>query len=404
MKILHGVWNLIRGGSEGQCAQTVGRLAVSESSSRKNEDATYVCRVAVFRKEGYYLDAVEKACGSVYHYDVRRAVSVRTVRHIIKLSRYMRAEHIDLYHAWDMDAVLYGCPAAVLAGIPFITSRRDMGQIYPRYKCMLAERWDRKAAAVVVNAEAIKNQCIQRGVGEDKIYRIDNMVDPALFFSQRGNEGNPPSPRLWRARRLDNSTIRLVIVSRLDPEKDVGMALRGIQQLCEKNRGIELVIAGDGVERQALEHLAKSLGIQEHVKFLGDVTDVPHLLDEADIGVLTPSRNEGLSNSIIEYMCAGLPVVATDCGGNRELIEHDKGGFIVPVGDDQELALSLEALIRDSALREVMGQYNRRQAEQRFHPDRVIEQYVDMYDRVLLTTKTTEQENVLSRRHGDTGR
>ena len=118
-KVCSVVWNLIRGGTEGQCARIA--MAMAESGA--------VHRVAVFRREGFFVDAVEAACGPVYPFNIRRFLGGDTRRCIATFADWLRENDIDLVHTWDMDANLFASRAARRAGLPFLTSRRDLGEI-----------------------------------------------------------------------------------------------------------------------------------------------------------------------------------------------------------------------------------------------------------------------------------
>jgi glycosyltransferase involved in cell wall biosynthesis len=317
------VWNLIRGGTEGQCARAVLALAAQQVDGR----------VAVFRREGYFLDTVERACGPVQIVDIHRLAAPHTLGEVVRLVRFIRRERIDLVHTWDADAAIFGALAARLAGRPLITSRRDLGEIYPGWKQRLLARADRRAVAVVANAEAIKRRFIAPDLPAERIEVIPNIFDLADFralatrpFSR--SDALPPGRRI-------------VAVARLDPEKDTGLLLRAFVPVAAACEDVSLVIAGDGIERTRLEQESRALGLGARVTFLGDVREVPALLACCDLAVLTPRANEGLSNSILEYRAAGLPVIATDCGGNAELIESGRTGSIIPVGDATALTAAL---------------------------------------------------------------
>jgi glycosyltransferase involved in cell wall biosynthesis len=101
------------------------------------------------------------------------------------------------------------------------------------------------------------------------------------------------------------------------------------------------------------------------------------------VGALTPSRNEGLSNTILEYMAAGLPVVATDCGGNKELVREGEGGFVVKSGDAEALAGGVIDLLRKPARRKAMGDFNRKRVAAEFQPGAVGVRFEAVYQEVL---------------------
>ncbi len=360
-RVLHVVWNLIRGGTEGQCARVAMELA------RRGG----VQHVAAFRREGFFLPAVEQTCGPVREVGIPGLFKPGVFSAIGRWAEGIRAARYDLLHTWDADAAIFGQYAAARAGIPLITSRRDLGQIYPWYKRALLQRADVRAAAVVANARAIADHFAKRGIARDKFRVIPNILDLPEFDALSGRA--LPFPVNW------NPDQTVVMVARLDPEKDHATFLRAAARVLARRPGAEFVLAGDGVERPRLERLAGELGLTARVHFLGEVTDVPALLRHAAVGALTPSRNEGLSNTILEYMAARLPVVATDCGGNCELVDSPRGGVIVRPGDDAALADAILALLHDPDRRRASGEHNRARVEADHRPAKVADQFMAMY-------------------------
>jgi glycosyltransferase involved in cell wall biosynthesis len=139
-----------------------------------------------------------------------------------------------------------------------------------------------------------------------------------------------------------------------------------------------LEIAGDGAERFALEQLAASLQLENHVKFLGEIHDIPSLLCRASLFVL-PSRTEGISLTILEAMASGLPVVATSVGGNPEVVVHERTGILVPAGDPEALASNLMWIARHPRDGEAMGRAGRERVEACFDCRRMVAQYERLY-------------------------
>ena len=364
-KVLHIVYNLIHGGTEGQCA----RLALALARQRHSQ------RMAVFRREGFFLVPIERVCGPVYEVGIRRMATIETFRKLRDLKNRIKEWNIELVHCWDADAAIFGSIAASWAGIPYITSRRDLGQIYPEYKLWLMHRADRAARRVTVNAEVIRRSVEAAGVPAERIVTIPNLVDLPEFdrlAAQPLSQGTSLS-----AGRL------LGLVSRLDREKDVGMAIRALQLLSDSYPDVHLVIAGDGIEKQALAGLAENLGLGGRVLFLGEVREIPALLRRMEVGLLTPASNEGLSNSILEYMAARLPVVATDCGGNGELVKEGETGYLVKSGDAADLANAIAKLMKDREMAARLGENGRRWVEERHGPDRVVGQWLGVYSSAM---------------------
>ena len=360
LRILHIVNDLIRGGTEGQCARTVIAL---------NDHNKALHRVAVFRRQGFFLQPVEDCCGPVYEIPIRHLLRLQTLHAIWTLRNWMRREQFDLVHTWDAESTLFGGAAARLAGIPLITSRRDLGQIYPRWKTILLHRADHHALKTVVNARMIARHFEQLGLPADNMVVIPNIVDI--------DEMCPPSSQVTH---FDSPITHFVYVSRMDPEKDHASLLRALAQLLRQEHPpeIQLHLVGDGQEHPALKSLAQQLQLTEQIQFLGERTDIPQLLSRMDAGILIPSSNEGLSNSILEYMAAGLPVLCTDCGGNTELVLHGETGLVVPIGDIPAMASALHRLCAPD-LRARLGTAGKLRIQKEFAKHTVLAQFEALY-------------------------
>ena len=382
LKILHIVYNLIRGGTEGQCAQTVMGLA------RRGVPG----RVAVFRREGFYLEAVEAAFGSVHEIHITGLLSANTIREVKRLRDLIQRENVHMVHGWDADANIFGGLAARWAKVPYITSRRDLGQIYSAHKLWLMRCADCRAERVVVNAAIIGKELVSQGCSERQIVHIPNIIDVKGFDSQAEH----PFPRedILPGGRL------IVMVARLDPEKDAGSLIRAFEIVANKVGNAFLVLAGDGPERVKIDALAKSLRVADRVVLLGDVTDVPALLRKAEIGVLIPASNEGSSNSIIEYLAAGLPVVATDCGGNRELLEDGKSGILVPPCDPEAMAQALGWLLDNPEQAKRMGRLGRERVERVHNPEFVLDRFEELYRDARLSSRGASRSELCRGKRG----
>jgi glycosyltransferase involved in cell wall biosynthesis len=142
-----------------------------------------------------------------------------------------------------------------------------------------------------------------------------------------------------------------------------------------------LVIAGDGPCRRALEEQARSLGISAQVEVLGMQTNIPEILNGFDIFTLS-STTEGTSMTILEAMACGVPVVATDVGGNREIIDPPNCGLTVPAVNSAALASAYLELLRDPDRRRQMGISGRQRILEHFSLQAMAKQYADLYDQL----------------------
>jgi glycosyltransferase involved in cell wall biosynthesis len=258
--------------------------------------------------------------------------------------------------------------ASGMARVPLITSRRDLGEIYPGWKLALMHRADRRAKGVVVNAGAIMETLLESGIDARKIHLIPNILD-VDEFDKRANEplehDLPEGPLIG-------------IVNRLDPEKNTELLLRAFVKVERACTGVRLVIAGDGPEFPMLKSLANELGLIDQTVFLGEIHQVPALIQRLTLGVLVPGSNEGLSNTILEYMAGGIASVVSDCGGNRELVGHD-AGKVIPIGDEEALADALVYYLQNPDAAGKAGLMGRQRVESMCNPDKVVGQFMELY-------------------------
>ena len=366
MKIAHWVYHLIRGGTEGQCARCAIGLAARGWDQR----------VIVFRRTGHFVAPVEAACGPVREVPIRHLLRPSTLAEIVRLARWLRAEKIDLLHTWDADAAIFGSVAARLAGIPLVTSRRDLGAIYPAWKQWMLARADRQAVKVVVNAQAIYDHFSARGLPPGKMELIPNL----LPLPGEQDTTLSPSDDAWRSRLPPGP--RLAVVNRLDPEKNTDLLVEALSLVRKEIPDASLVVVGDGPERPALEARAAALGLRpDAIAFLGDLDRVPALLPLCTLGALVPTSNEGTSNTLLEYMAAGLPAIATDCGGNAELLGSDSSrGLLLPSNPTPAQAADCWlTLLQDPALSRRLGTAAREFVLARHAPEVVLDRWEKFY-------------------------
>lgn len=364
-KVAHLVFDLIRGGTEGQCARIAMGLAKQGLPHR----------VAAFHRRGFFLEPVEAICGPVHEVAIRHLARISTVREVGRLAKWLRQEQVDVLHAWDADAAIFGQFAAQWAGVKLVTSRRDLGQIYPAHKLALMRRADRVAVRVVANAEAVRMHIISQGLAPGKIAVLPNLLDA----EERDRLAELPCPC---ATQLPSGR-RLVVVNRLDPEKNTGLLIEALPLVRKTIPDAVLIVVGDGREMPELRKMAAARGVVDAVCFLGEVLEVPALLRQCEVGALVPKSNEGLSNTILEYMAAGLPTLATDCGGNRELVKDGETGRLVSAETmPAAVAEAWISLLRNPGKAAEMGRRARAFVEQRHVPAIVLEKFRQLYEQV----------------------
>jgi glycosyltransferase involved in cell wall biosynthesis len=171
---------------------------------------------------------------------------------------------------------------------------------------------------------------------------------------------------------------RVGVVANLRHVKGLDVLLDAAARLLRDHPGLSLRIAGAGPEREALARQAAALGVEKAVTFLGSVTDVPAFLAEVDVAVL-PSRAEGMSNAVLEYMAAGRAVVATSVGSNARLLGHGAHGLLVPPGDAGALADAVGLLLADRERACELGAAGRRFVEVEFSRAAMVRRFEDFF-------------------------
>ena len=155
---------------------------------------------------------------------------------------------------------------------------------------------------------------------------------------------------------------------------------------------LRCIIVGDGPERAALTAAIARQGLEACVWLAGDRDDIPELLARMDVFVL-PSLGEGISNTVLEAMATGLPVIATRVGGNPELVAEGETGVLVPVADVPALAAAITELVNDPNRCDQMGRAAAQQVRTHFDWERTVSAYLGVYDELLgLNTSSGQME------------
>jgi sugar transferase (PEP-CTERM/EpsH1 system associated) len=221
------------------------------------------------------------------------------------------------------------------------------------------------------------------GVPAGRVRQLYSGVDTERFRP----DGPVPADLPWQA--MDEGAARPVVVGtvgRLDPIKNhrgLLLAFRAILDRHPEWRGrLRLIIAGDGPLRGELAPLATDLGLGDSAWFPGARSDVPELMRAMDVFVL-PSINEGISNTILEAMATGRPVVAGRTGGNPELVVDGRTGALYDPGEESGLTTVLEKYVQHSGLRRSHGEAARRRVVEQFSLEAMVARYGEFYDDVL---------------------
>ena len=170
----------------------------------------------------------------------------------------------------------------------------------------------------------------------------------------------------------------VTIVARLEKVKDHFSFVKAAALVNEKHSSTVFLIVGDGSLRKELEEFVQKTGMNQHVLFLGQRDDIEEILSITDVAVLT-SQSEGISNFIIESLASQVPVVATECGGTREIVDNGETGFIIPPRDVKLISEKIVKLLGNKSLAISMGEKGRKLVKKKFDLKEMLEKTEKIY-------------------------
>ena len=360
------------GGSERQAAQ----LAISLSESSR-----YQVYVACMDPRGDLREDLNRmGINDIPAFQFNSFYDHTTVNQLARFANFLRENRIDVVHTHDFYTNVFGMTGAWLAGVRArIASRRETtGWRTPAQK-FVERRAYQLAHAVVTNAEAVRSHLMKEGVRGKKIVTIYNGLKQERITPCHGREATfsmfnlPPN---------GHCRFVTIVANLLHPVKDYPTFLRAAQRVRQAVPEARFVIAGEGPLKNTMCDLAKELGLGSDVFFTGRCEHVADLLSISAVCVLS-SVAEGFSNSILEYMGAGRPVVATNVGGAPEAIIEGETGFLVQPGDDETMAARIIELLRNPVRASAMGKYGRQVVGQKFSCAAQLASTEGLYDRLL---------------------
>ncbi|MDH3637546.1 MAG: glycosyltransferase, partial [Gammaproteobacteria bacterium] len=224
------------------------------------------------------------------------------------------------------------------------------------------------------------------GINSAKVMQIYNGVDTDRFRPRKAHE-----QRQITTGFAEETDFVIGTVGRLEPVKNQLMLLKAFiaaRNTGRSSRALKLVVVGDGSQYPDIQDLVREHELQEHVWMPGARDDIPDIMQCLDLFVL-PSKNEGISNTILEAMASGLPIVATDVGGNGELVENGKTGKLVALDDVSGLADAIIAYANDADATHNQARAARDTVEKDYSISRMVNDYVRLYDRMLSSVNFT---------------
>jgi len=318
------------GGTERQILQMIRLL----------REAGMEPEVCVFRHTAWLTQDV--AGCPVHNAGIGKLAGPAAIPQFWRLIRWMRAKRFDVVQCFFIEANILGPILARFAGVPVILgSRRNLNYWMKRHHLLLQRISNRFVSRLVANCEAVRRKVsAMEKFPPDRIDVIYNSIDAEQFR---------PDPEIRRRVRneLRMAEDQVVIgnVSTLRPVKGVHHFVAAAALVRDRAPTARFLVIGDGPQRPAIEQQIADLQLGPVFRLLGSQEAIAPYLQAMDIAVLS-SESEGFSNSILEYMAAGLPCVATEVGGNREAL-GDAAGAIVPPGDAKGLAEGILNLVNN---------------------------------------------------------
>jgi glycosyltransferase involved in cell wall biosynthesis len=370
MKILYVINQLHSGGAEQQM------VALCEGVRRRGhhvEVASIYDRLDLRNR----LDAVQTPITVVHKYAKLDITVIWRIRHLIQEKKP------DLVHAYLPASCLFvGLTKWLGITAPVLQSERSINNWRSPWRLWLDNVVRNRVANITCNADAIKRYLsAEEGVDPQKTTLIYN----GLVKERRTR---PEQQAIDAARckvNLPDGASIVIAVANFVREKQFPVLLRSFAQAKEQVGGLFLVLVGKGPLEGEIRKDITELGLTDSVRIVSDCVNPLPLLCIANTAVSTSSI-EGCSNSILEAMAMGLPVVASNAGGNAELVTHELGGFVGPIGNSKVFADSLVRLAQDPILVQRMGHYNRKKIEREFTDDIMVDRTLALYECILRET------------------
>lgn len=370
MKILQVFGGGVRSGVESYVATVAAGLG-----ERGMKTILAPLRDGPFRREAEALGLNVRRTGKRFRGDPY------TISSLVKI---IKEEEIDIVHTHAENGDFYGRIAAKIAGAPRLTST-----IHTFYRETLRDRyswaWMRNLIyrqdiltssfcdKIITVSGAIKRQVASDGVAEDKIVVVPNGVIPDQYDCEKDNRA-----KILAELGLTGDERIAGAVGRLSPVKNIEALLLAAKKTTPTVPKARFLIVGDGPRRGRLEEMAARLGIEKRVIFAGWQADIKEYLSIMDVFVI-PSLIEGSSFAILEAMALGKPVIATDVGGNPELVADGETGFLVGVNDSDALADRMAHLLASEDKASAMGRAGRKRLEANFTERQMLDKTADVY-------------------------
>ena len=291
-----------------------------------------------------------------------------------RLRRHVARLQPDLIHTWLGAADAYGNRAARACGVRWLVAARQYVDPWKGWTELAVDRYlARRSSVVVANSPSVRDFYVHHGLPAEKFRVISGGVPSA-------EPSGTTRRQLLAELGLPQRSRLIAVVGRLRPRKRIKDAIWAADLLKVIRDDVHLLIIGDGPHRDRLYRFRDQVVIRDKVHFLGHRSDVPRMMPHFDV-LWSTSGCEGQSGAIMEAMAAGVPVVATDIPGTRDLVVPGKTGYLVPPGDRAAVARHTNRLLDDAGLARQLGEAGRRRMPSEFSVEKMIRRHAELYRR-----------------------
>ncbi|NOY59160.1 MAG: glycosyltransferase [Calditrichaeota bacterium] len=299
-------------------------------------------------------------------------------KYLQKLRALIQKEKFDIIQPYNVSARFIGWIMAAGFHVPFtIQTERSARLLYTslgsRIYQLLENHALRRASLLVANSEAGREFAISRGVGRDKTRVIYNGIDPERLLVTRNRE------EICREFGIPADAFIVGMVGRIEAQKDPHTIFDAAEIVLAQNENVHFVLVGGGPLLMESKQIVRQKNIDGHFSFAGHQDHVADFFNAMDIFVLASKRSEGCSNSILEAMMLGKPIVATRVGGNAEVVRHDETGKLVPPQNPEALAAAILEILRDERKRKDFGRKGQIAAKEKYSLRAMAGAYENLY-------------------------
>jgi glycosyltransferase involved in cell wall biosynthesis len=293
-----------------------------------------------------------------------------------QLCRHVTGLRPHLIHTWMFAANAYGYAAARAAGIQRLVAGQRCVDPWKGGGQLAIDRYiARRCCRTVVNSPGVRDFYVHHGLPAEKMRVIPNGVP-------RAEPTGTTRRQLLCELGLPGDSRLVGLIGRLWPQKRVKDAIWAADVLKVIRDDVHLLVIGDGPHHDRLRKFREQVAIRDKVHFLGHRGDVPRLLPHVDV-LWSTSGYEGQPNAVMEAMAAGVPVVATDIPGTRDLVLPERTGYLVGVGDRAGFARWTNKLLDDAELAERFGAAGRERVQREFSVEKMVRRHAELYRELL---------------------